>query len=87
VSWQKYLPLLSYHNGKVYPLITYSFLDRWFLPAVAPIMIGAAFSYLEFNRERNLGKLFAGRYLFLAIAFGFVFIACLYANAILWHWI
>ena len=66
-----YLPLLSiHHNGKVYPLVTYSFLDRWFLPAVAPIMIGAAFSYLEFNREEEFRKLFAGRYLFLAIAFG-----------------
>ncbi len=70
-----YLPLLSIsHNGKVYPLKTYSFLDRWFLPAVAPIMIGAVFSYIEFTREGKFRYLFAGKYLFLAIALGTFFL-------------
>jgi peptidoglycan/LPS O-acetylase OafA/YrhL len=64
-----YLPLMSiHHNGKVYPLNTYSYLDRWFLPAVAPIMIGAVFSYIEFTREEKFRFLFAGKYLFLVIA-------------------
>ena len=69
-----YVPHLSvHHNGKVYLLNTYSFVDRWFLPAVAPIMIGAVFSYIEFTREGKFRYLFAGKYLFLAIALGTFF--------------
>ncbi|MDP9042658.1 MAG: acyltransferase [Bacteroidota bacterium] len=61
-----YIPTLSvHHNGKVYPLVTYSYLDRWFLPAVAPIMIGAVFSYFEFNSEEKFRSLFSGKYVFL----------------------
>ena len=64
-----YLPTLSvHHNGKVYPLITYSYLDRWFLPAVAPIMIGALFSYIEFNHEEKFRLRFSGKYIFLILA-------------------
>jgi peptidoglycan/LPS O-acetylase OafA/YrhL len=66
---QEYIPGMSvHHNGKVYPLNTYSYLDRWFFPAVAPIMVGALFSYLEFNREEKWRYYFADKYLFLIVS-------------------
>ncbi len=63
------LPGLSiHHNGKVYPLNTYTFLERWFLPAVAPIMIGAFFSYVVFNKETIFRRYFSGKNRLLLIS-------------------
>jgi len=54
-----YLPgIIFFHSGKFYSLNDYTFLDRWFLPAFAPVMIGAISSFLIFNREDKWSRYF-----------------------------
>ncbi len=68
-----YIPGMSvHHNGKTYPLNTYSYMERWFFPAVAPIMIGALSSFIQFNNEPLFRKYFSGK-LTPALVAAFVF--------------
>jgi peptidoglycan/LPS O-acetylase OafA/YrhL len=58
---------IPYH-GKIIPLDTYSFLNRWFLPAVAPIMFGALFSYLLIRHEQVWKFYFFKKHFLLFVA-------------------
>jgi peptidoglycan/LPS O-acetylase OafA/YrhL len=64
-----YLPIMSIsYHGKRYPLTDLSRVDRWFIPAAAPIMVGAWFSYAVINNEAKLRAYFSGKFLFLVLA-------------------
>lgn len=67
-------------NGREYTsLRTAFFTNRWFLPAIAPIMIGAAFGILLFKNETIYKNLFGKNYLLLLVSV-ILFCASLYLS-------
>lgn len=54
-----YLPgLVIYLTNRPHILSKIFFVDRWFIPACTPILIGALFSYLYFTNQEKFKKLF-----------------------------
>jgi len=61
-----YLPgIIVFHAGRFHSLNDYTFLDRWFLPAVAPVMIGAISSFMIFNREEKWCTIFSKAFILI----------------------
>jgi peptidoglycan/LPS O-acetylase OafA/YrhL len=57
------------YNGESYLLANYTYVDRWFIPACLPIIIGSLSGLLLFDFETRLNKLFTKKYLFPLLAF------------------
>jgi peptidoglycan/LPS O-acetylase OafA/YrhL len=70
-------PLPISFNGRSYFLTSYFFVDRWFIPACLPIMIGSFTSIILSEYENYFHSKIHGNYLFLAFSL-FIFVAQLF---------
>jgi peptidoglycan/LPS O-acetylase OafA/YrhL len=75
-----------YFNGSAHFLTNYFFVDRWFIPACLPIMIGSFTSIILHEYEIHFHSKIHKNYLFLALSI-FIFVAQLFIPGISIHYI
>jgi peptidoglycan/LPS O-acetylase OafA/YrhL len=56
------------YNGESYLLANYTYVDRWFIPACLPIIIGSLSGLFLYAFETRLNQIFTKKYLFLWFA-------------------
>ena len=67
-------PLPIYFNGKPHFLTNYFYVERWFIPACLPIMIGSLSGVILFKNEVYLKEKFHKKYMLLLLSLSLFFV-------------